>query len=151
MTVTAVDLKQFTDKKVTLTRNLDKPNDKGETAEELEGTVMAVAGSGVMFKPKGKTSATIIDLDDIEKIDYLETSSKKLTRKTLKVVTFGQARTHVLERHGLTLGQVNAMSEKDAFDWHAAIDHEAADLGHVHGDKPAPEAEGETESDADED
>lgn len=141
------DFKSFEGKKVVLVRNLDKANDKGETAEELEGTLVAVASEALMFKPKGKTSSVLIEIKDVESINHADTSARKLTRKTLKIVEFGQARNHILERHGLTLTSVNALSEKDAYDWHQGLNHEELDLGHVHGEKAKPEAEAETEPD----
>ncbi len=135
MSVATVDLAEFVNKKVTLVRNLSAPNEKGETAEELEGTLVAVAGDALMFKPKGKTNALLIDTADVESVNFAQEKAKTLSRKTLKVVTHGQARTHLLERHAYTLAAINAMSETEAFRTHEGIDHEAADLGHVHGDK----------------
>lgn len=146
MTVSVTDLKEYEDKKVVLVRNLAKPNDKGDTAEELEGTLVAVAGDAVMFKQKGKATAGLIDIGDIERVDHADTGSKKLVRKTLKVVKFGQARNHLLERHGYTVTQVNEITEKEAYDLHASIDHEAQDLGHVHKDKADDEASDEPDT-----
>ena len=45
---------EFVGKKIVLTRNLDQPNDKGELAEEIEGTLEAANDQGILFKPKGK-------------------------------------------------------------------------------------------------
>jgi len=135
MSVTAPDLADYVNKKVTLTRNLSVANDKGETAEELEGLLVAVAGDAIMFRPKGKTNALLIDLPDVESIAYAQEKAKTLSRKTLKPVTHGQARTHLLERHSFTLGVIHGMSETDALAKHNEIDHEKSDLGHVHGEK----------------
>jgi hypothetical protein len=146
MSVSVEELKDFEDKKVLIVRNLAKANDKGETAEELEGTLVAVAGDAVMFKQKGKATAGLIEIGDIEKVEHADTGNKKLARKTLKTVKFGQARNHLLERHGFTLTQVNELTEKQAFDLHEATDHEAEDLGHVHKDKADDEAEATEES-----
>lgn len=148
-----LDLNQFKEKKVTLVVN---PADGGD-AEELEGTVVAVTGAAIMFRPKGKTSPRIIEKGAIESIEHAATGDKKLACRTLKVVQFGQARAHLLERHGSTLKAVNAMTEKEAFDLHAGLDHVALDLGHVHKDKDKAEdkddekADEQPESDTDED
>ena len=142
-----LDLNQFKEKKVTLVVN---PADGGD-AEELEGTVVAVTGSAIMFRPKGKTSPRIIEKGAIECIEHAATGDKKLGVRTLKVVQFGQARAHLLERHGATLKTVNALTEKEAFDQHAALDHVALDLGHVHKDKDDEKADEQPESDTDED
>jgi hypothetical protein len=148
----STDLKAFEGKKVVLVRNLDKPNAEGNTAEELEGTLVAVAAEAVMFKPKGKTSAQLIEVKDLESVNHADAGVRKLTRKTLKIVEFGQARNHLLERHGLTLTVVNEMTEQAAYDSHAGIDHVASDLGHVHGVKTKAEDKAESaESSEDED
>jgi hypothetical protein len=129
------NFEQFIDKKVTFVRN-----EAGKTeAEEVEGTVVAVNGGIVMLKPKGKTTPTLIPEGEIENMDFAADKAKSLTRKTLKVVEYGQARAHLLERHGAKLALVNKLSEKEAFEQHKEIDHENEDLGHVHGDKPKPE------------
>jgi hypothetical protein len=147
MSVTTLDLTEFVNKKVVLVRNLAKPNDKGETAEELEGTLVAVAGDALMFKPKGKTNALLIDTADVESVNFAQEKAKTLTRKTLKIVTHGQARTHLLERHAFTLTAINAMSETDAFKLHNEIDHEGSDLGHIHGEKPSKDEAGDDSDD----
>lgn len=122
---------KYVDKKVVLVRN-----EKGKTlAEEIEGTLISANDSLIMLKPKGKTQATLIEVGEVEKIDYAPEKSKSLTRKALKPVEFGQARAHLLERHGMKLAEVNVLSEKDAFELHKGIDHEKDDLGHKHEDK----------------
>lgn len=129
------DLSQYNDKKVIVTH---KAKD-GADGVETEGTVQTGNELGLLIKPKGKTGLALINKDDIDDIKLVPSSAKALTRKTLKPVELGQARTHLAERHGYTLSQVNKMSEEEAFETHAGIDHEAADLGHVHGDKSANE------------
>lgn len=148
MAPTATDFEQYVGKKVTLTRNLAEANDDGQTAEELEGTVEAFAGSVLLFKPKGKTTADMIEVGDVESIDYAPDKAKKISRKKLKPVTYGQARNHLAERHGFTLKQVNEMTEKQAFEAHNGIDHEGQDLAHVHVEKDKAENK---ESSTDED
>lgn len=130
------DFDKFVDKKVTFVRN-----EAGKTeAEECEGTVIAVNGGIVMFKPKGKTTPTLVPEGEIENMSLAEDKAKTLARKVLKPVELGQARNHLLERHGFTLKQVNDLTEQQAYDTHLQIDHVAADLGHEHGEKPKPEA-----------
>lgn len=122
---------QYQGKKVILVRN-----EKGKTeAEEIEGTVEATNPMGVLIKPKGKSQLTLIEIDEIEQISFVETKPKELVAKVLKPVEFGQARNHLLERHGITLAQVNDLTEVEAFEIHAKLDHADANLGHVHEDK----------------
>lgn len=129
----AQNFDKYTGKKVVVVRTVS-----GQTeAEEIEGTCEVGNELGLLVKPKGKTQLELIDAESVVEVRYAEESVKKLARKTLKVVEFGQARSHLLERHGWTLAQVNGISEKEALDAHEQIDHEANDLGHVHGDKKA--------------
>lgn len=138
---------KFVGKKVVLIRNLATPNEKGETAVELEGTVEAANELGVMFKPKGQVKPEIFENSEIEEVRYAPEKAKKIKAKKLKPVEYGQAKSHLLERHGLTLTKVNGFTEEQALEYHNAIDHVAADLGHVHEDKTAPaDAEAPAES-----
>lgn len=130
MSVSTENLAQYENKKIVVV----KKNEDG-SASEIEGVAQAANELGILIKPKGKTNFDLVPIGDIEEIRYVEGTVKKLTRKTLKEVEFGQARNHLLERHGFTLAQVNDMDEKSAFEKHNAIDHEGSDLGHVHGDK----------------
>lgn len=151
MSVTTAELADFIGKKVTIVQNLSKPNEKGDLAEEHEGTLVAAAGDAVMFKPKGKTNATLIDVAAIESITPGQEKAKALTRRALKVVTFGTARAHLLERHAVTLAWVNAATEQEAFDYHNSLNHEELDLGHVHKAKDDKKADDAAEDDGDDD
>lgn len=137
-----IDLQQYADKKVILVHH-----QYTEDSVELEGTVKAVAPNGIMIKPKGKTNLEIIDTESIDDIRLAaETASaarasRALKAKTLKPLKLGQARAHLLERHGQTLEYVNGLSEEDAFRAHESLDHVALGLGHVHGDGTLTEAE----------
>lgn len=130
----------FVGKKIVLTRNLKEPNAKGELAEEVEGTLEAANPQGIMFKPKGQVKPEIIMADEVEEIRYAPEKAKALKAKTLKPITYGQARGHLLERHGMTLTQVNGLTEEQALAYHNELDHVASGLGHVHGEKDAAPA-----------
>lgn len=130
MAGTTQDLTQFVDKKVVVVKNAEDG-----TSVEVEGTVQSGNELGLVIKPKGKTNFDIIQASDIEEVRLVESAQKSLTRRTLKPVKLEQARNHLLERHAYTLAQVNKMSDQQALDAHEGIDHEASDLGHVHGDK----------------
>lgn len=139
------DHSQYVGKKVVLTRNLREPNDKGELAEELDGTLVAANANGVMFTPKGQTKADIIGADEIEEIRFAPEKTRKMIAKKLKPVELGKAKAHLLERHGLKLRDVNNLTEEAAFEYHEQLDHVILDLGHVHIAE-ATEAETEAES-----
>ena len=142
---------KFVGKRVVLTRNLKTPNEKGELAVEIEGSLEAANDLGVMLKPKGQVKADIIDASEVEEIRLAPEKAKALKAKVLKIIELGQAKSHLLERHGLTLKEVNGLTEEDAFEFHESIDHEAKDLGHVHKDKdtaPAAQAVAEEEGSA---
>lgn len=153
------NLKQFDGKKVVLVRNLDAPAADGSTAEEIEGTVITANPLGVLIKPKGKTQGILVEADKIEgEIRFVETKAKKLTKRWLKDLEYGNARQHLISAHGYKVSEIDKMTEQAAFDFHKTLDH--SDLGHQHGEKPAAAAddsagegsedseEGGTESDA---
>lgn len=142
---------QYVGKKIILTVNLKEANEKGELAEEIEGTLEAANAMGLMVKPKGQVKARIIELSDIEgELRLAPTKEKALTARKIKPVQLGQAKSHLLERHGFRLQDVNAMSEEEAYNGHAKIDHVADNLGHVHVDKSdAPKADEAGEQAAD--
>lgn len=131
MAKTAIDFSKFQDKKVVVVWHEDESSE----ATETEGTALAANDSGVLLKPKGKMQPILIASGQIDDLRHAEETVRKLGRKTLKIVEYGQARSHLLERHAYTVAQVNEMSEQEAYDIHEGIDHLAADLGHVHGDK----------------
>lgn len=129
------DFSKYEGKKVKLVRN---ETGKDE-ATEIEGTVQSGNELGILIRPKGKTQFELIPAAEIESVDFVEDKAKELSRKTLKIVEFGAARAHLLERHAYTLSDVNKLTELEAYDLHNLLDHEAEDLGHVHGDKDATE------------
>jgi hypothetical protein len=120
------------------------------TLEEVEGTVQTGNALGLLLKPKGKASVEIIEASVIEGIEAAPEKEKKLSVKWLKEVSLGQARQHLLDRHGATLEDVNEMAEQEAFDFHFEIDHEEEDLGHRHGEKPKRDADASADEDDDE-
>ncbi|HEY6021160.1 MAG TPA: hypothetical protein VIY48_15025 [Candidatus Paceibacterota bacterium] len=129
----AVDtnLADFNDKKVVIVHNED-----GKTeATETEGTVQGANEQGVLLKPKGKTNFQLITKDKIVEIRLAPDTAKNIGQRKLKIITLGQARQHLADRHGYTLEQVNALTEEAAFTEHNKIDH--AKLGHLHSDAKA--------------
>lgn len=145
-----MSFEKYTGRKVVVVHKVDGQTD----LQESEGLAEVANEGGILFKPKGKTQMILIEASNIEEVNFIEDKPRKLDRKVLKVVQFGQARNHLLERHAYRLADVNDMSEQDAFDLHGDIDHEAADLGHLHKDKNntarAEAVESEDEDDSDE-
>lgn len=139
MTVDTAELKQYDGKKVVVTRNLESPNEKGESAVEVEGVVQAGNELGILIKPKGQVQFKLIPAAEIEEIRLADDKPQKLKASKLNIVKLGQARKHLLERHGYTLDWVNGVNEEQAFEHHKELDHEG--LGHVHVDKEAEKAE----------
>lgn len=127
--MTVKNLSQFANKKVTVVHTVEGQ----EEAVETEGTVSVANEGGVLIKPKGKTQMVLIEAANIEDVRYVEEKPKEIKAKMLKPVEFGQARSHLLERHGFYLEAVNKLSEKEAYEQHEAIDHK--NLGHYHGVK----------------
>lgn len=141
---TAEQLAEYQNKKVVVVVNLPEPNEKGEGAVEWEGTVQAGNTLGLLLKPKGQVQFKLINRETIEDIRLVQDKSATIKRSKLQPVKIGQARRHLLERHAATLTAVNSMTEEQAQEVHDGIDHEVADLGHVH----VAEGESTEESDA---
>lgn len=139
---TAAQLDEYKGKKVVVTVNLAEPNEKGEGAVEYEGTIQAGNELGFLIKPKGQVQFKLLDRASIEDVRLVQDKSATIKRSKLQLVKVGQARRHLLERHGATLTQVNGLTEEQAMEHHNGIDHEASDLGHIHV------AEGESTDDS---
>lgn len=145
-TYTADQLADYSGKKVVVTQNLAEPNDKGETAIEVEGQVQVGNQLGLLIKPKGQVQFKLINIDEIEEIALAKESTKKLKRSELKPVVVGQARRHLLERHAVTLEWANSVTEEQAMEYHTSLDHEKLDLGHVHVEKSDDDSADDSES-----
>lgn len=146
------DLTQYADKKVTIVRNLPEPNESGEGTVEIEGVVQVANEHGLLIKPKGQVKFELIPASEIEDVYMAREGVKKLKRSKLKPVALGQARRHLVERHGITLEWANNATEEQALEYHNSLDHEGLDLGHYHaadadGDA-APEAGQGSESES---
>lgn len=131
-TVEKSDYGTLVSKKVTIVRNLATPNAKGESAEEIEGTVQASNAMGILIKPKGQVNFKLVEHNEIEDVFLTPEGDKKFTRSKLKLVEAGKMRRHLLDRHGLTLKWCNEATEEDAVAYHNSLNHEELDLGHIH-------------------
>lgn len=127
----ADQLAEYAGKQVTIVRNLADSNE----AVEVEGKVQVGNQLGLLIKPKGKVQFDLIPIDEIEEVSLAKEGNKALKRSKLQPVKVGQARRHLLERHGYTLAWVNSVTEEQAAEHHDEINHEEADLGHIHVEK----------------
>ena len=125
MSVTAQELKEHDGKKVVI--HVIQPDD---SLKELEGKIEAVGPQGFAFKEKGKGSADLYELSQIDSIQLVNEGPKKIRQKKLKPVEEGQVRAHLVDRHGMPVSKANSMDEKAATELHNRIDHK--DLGHRH-------------------
>jgi hypothetical protein len=132
---TTTDLSQYIGQQVVVTQNLPEPDDEGNSAIEVEGKVQTANELGILIKPKGQVNFKLIRIEEIEDVVVKHDKAKALKATVLKPVTLGQARRHLLERHGLTLTEANGLSEEAALQYHNSLDHEQLDLGHVHEEK----------------
>lgn len=138
MSVTVEELQPFVEKEVVL----HKIKEDG-SMEQLIGTIKAATIAGVPFKTKGKAGIDLIQVKDIEEVALAPSKEKSVTQKKLAIVEMGNARQHLIDRHGVELSWAKNASEKEAFDWHATLDH--TNLGHVHVDKTKDKDESKDE------
>jgi hypothetical protein len=121
MTINPDTLPALSGKKVTLTST---------GGEATEGLLEAATPLAVIFKAKGKSNPTLIEVGDIDTIELLAEKPTVIKQSALKDVDAGSVRRHLLDRHGLPLSVVNEMTDDEAIEAHDQIDH--SDLGHRH-------------------
>lgn len=98
--------------------------------KELEGKIEAASEAGLAFKEKGKSNLDLYLPGQVESLQAAPDKPKPVSQKKLKPITLGQARQHLLDRHGVPLDWAKQNSEEAAFEYHKTLDH--ANLGHVH-------------------
>lgn len=125
MSVTLEKLQEFVDKEAIL----QIIQDDG-TLKQVTATIKAATVAGVALKEKGRPNLELTMVDKIEEIDKAPVKAKAISQKKLKPIEFGQARQHLLDRHGVELKWAKDSDEQTAFDWHAGLDHSY--LGHIH-------------------
>lgn len=134
MGVTLEELQPFIDKEAVF--HLIKDDN---TLEQVTGTIKAATVAGVPFKRKGQSGLELTSVNKIEEIALAPAKVKSVTRKRLDPIELGKARQHLVDRHGVTVSWAKDAAEKDAFDYHATLDHD--DLGHYHAEKVKDERE----------
>ena len=98
--------------------------------KEITATIQAATVAGVVFKEKGRSTIELTEADKIEEITAAPVKPRPVQQKKLKPIEFGQARQHLIDRHGVQLSWAKDADEQAALDYHAGLDH--TDLGHVH-------------------
>lgn len=132
MTTTKINLEEFVDRKVKVTK---KPQDNHD-GEVFEGKVEAANNEKnvLLLKVKGKASAVLILGFEIATIETVTSSDDDVTQTTLKPVKLNNVRRHLVNAHGWKLSAVNQLIDEEAFVQHTGL-HEgpdAADIGHKH-------------------
>ena len=137
MSVTIEDLQQYVEKPVIVHLITDEG-----TLDEVHGEIKAATVAGVAFKKKGTSGLQLLDVSKIEEVASAPVKAKPVTQKKIAPIEMGQARQHLLDRHGVELAWAKEADEKSAFEWHASLDH--SNLGHIHvakDEKPKDERE----------
>lgn len=115
-----VKYSEFVGKKVTLA-----------TAKETRsGMIVAVNEMIVMFTPKGTSSPELVNVSDINTVEFIPEKPRKLNQKSLDPVSTVRVRRHLLDYHGLELERVNEWDDNEGEVIHNGLDH--ALLGHNH-------------------
>lgn len=143
MTTTSseIDFSQYVGQNIQFVHNLSEPNEKGESAVEIEGNVQLVNAGHMLVKPRGQVKFTMIALSEVENVSIVENTAKKFKANKLKPVKLGDVRRHLLDRHGVQITWANSCTEEQALAYHDSLDHAALDLGHVHQSKDEADAE----------
>lgn len=125
MSVTAEELSEYVNKRVIL----HVIQNDGST-QEIEGKVEAASEAGMAFKEKGKSSLELYMPGQIAEIQRAPEKPKQVIRKRVNPVQLGQARQHLVDRHGVPISWAKDNTEEAAFEYHEQLDH--SDLGHKH-------------------
>ena len=125
MTVSLEELQKFIDKEAII----HLIQDDG-TTKEITATIKAATVAGVPFKEKGKAGLEFATVEKFYEIAPAPVKAKTIAQKALNPIELGQARAHLVDRHGVQLSWAKDADEQSAFDYHASLDH--ADLGHRH-------------------
>lgn len=121
MTTVTTEYSALVDKRAMITKRGDEP---------FEGTIIRASAMGVLVKPKGSSTPTLILAADVEDITEIESKPSTLRQKALDAIADGKARRHLLDYHGISLSQVNEITEEQAVEQHNRLPHE--DAGHHH-------------------
>jgi hypothetical protein len=126
MTTTIESLQKYIGKEVIVHLVQDD-----NSAKEFTGRIEAATVAGIVFKEKGKSGMQLIESPaKIYEIDFAPVKQKAVVQKKLVPVEFGQARQHLVDRHGVELQWAKDADEKAAFEYHEGLDH--TNLGHKH-------------------
>lgn len=123
--VSIEELQKFIDKDVVLHVH----QSDGSVAERT-GVIKQATVAGVPFKEKGKPNLDLLTAEQIYEVGLAPAKAKPVTQKAINPIELGQARQHLLDRHGVELSWGKEADEKQAFDYHAGLDH--SNLGHRH-------------------
>lgn len=125
MSVAVADLTAHVNKRVIL-----HVIQEDQSIKEIEGKIEAASEAGLAFKEKGKSSLDLYEPQQIEEISAAPERPKPVTQKKVKPIELGQARQHLVDRHGVALSWAKEADEQAAFEYHEQLDH--TDLGHKH-------------------
>ena len=121
-----LDVQKYIDQKVKLDL---------EGKEQMEGVLSSYNDkAGGFFKKKGSPNALIFRPEELVRIEFVPEKPKKMTSKPIPYLTYGKARQHLADRHGVLMSTLKDLSEADALEWHdGTLAHE--DLSHYHSDE----------------
>lgn len=126
------DLPSFKDKFVTIQIDTSDDEHTPDDFKEVTGKVIAVSNAALVIQ--GRSDVAMIEVGDILEIEEVLkfTNKDSLIVRELARVTGEAARQHLLDRHGMQIEKIRAMSVDTAVWTHSQL-HDETHLGHVHG------------------
>ena len=121
--------------------------------ENKEYKVEEAANGFIVLREKGKSSPALVK--DEQVLSFIEPDPKPvppLKARRQSPVDPSNVKRHLVDNHGYSVGQINAITIEEAVVLHDGIDHEGLDLSHFHALSKREQAiaEGGPSSDADE-
>lgn len=136
MTTMATDYSHLVDKRATVTQTGEEP---------YEATVMRASAMGVLVKPKGSSTPKLVMAADVVDLVEIASTPTTLRQKALDPVPEGKVRRHLLDYHGISLSQINEITEEQAAEQHDVLPH--TDAGHHHNGRKSTTDEAAAEGD----
>lgn len=136
MTTGTVSYAHLVDKKAFLSeRGVEEP---------YEVTVMRASAMGILVKPKGSSTPKLVLADDVIDVEEIASTPSTLRQRALDPIAVGKARRHLLDYHGISLSQINEITEDQAVAQHEKLPH--SDAGHHHNGRKNAEGEAGAEA-----
>lgn len=127
---------EYVGKRVDITFSPEAFDGETDPVTQVTGKVENANEIGFVFKPAGSSKSRLYQVEHIETIAMAPEAEPVLRARRLDPATLKGVKRHLVDRHGYTLEDINAMSPERGLDFHDdEVNHEG--LGHFHAEPKA--------------